>query len=245
MRDVLLNSLFLEYLKHEKPAGVGDLKILLVLYALFAVTVAAVTAVCVGVLIWLNAAFHLRLPEHLPLLAVILGGFGWWRKEQAEQQAKRAASLERVRNGVAAWATVVMANEGIFKLGTDKRKWPALVLVSSDETLANDPPLMMALVKRLFYLKANPHASPDVQAAVEAILKERPIKREGQRYRLPDELTDGIPVFAVDLFIHRRYLKEGRLTASSGRLPCLIELGEQGMIWHLPHELAETSPAFS
>ncbi len=233
MPDTSLQDAFIKYLSHptpRTPAGRIAQSFLLWLKALL--VVGLIGLVILGVI---QSGLQSPEPpvylEASPAAAIVLGVV-------VLLYLKRRTEYKRLRKAVPVWATIVMANKAIFEPGKGDI-WPALVLVTFDESLNEDPPLMAAVVQRLFMIRSSNTAPTELKQNVGAILKERPISQEGHRCRLPEEVIEGVEVYAVDLFIHRKYLKEGYLTPESGRLLCLIEPGDQGAIWHLPHELSE------
>jgi hypothetical protein len=235
---------YIEYLLREKPRTLGDR----LSHALLLGLIGLLVVVLVGVVILANIQYGLNLPDipgylrgaPIAPIALIIALLKYQKRQTKEIEFKG-----QISKAVPVWATLVMANTALFKPGPTREVWPGLVLVTFDPALANDPPLMSALVQRLWHLKTNPSPLPEVQKAVEWIMEERPIKREGHRYRLPNELTDGVAVYAVDIFIRRAYLKDGFLTPETGRFPCLIEPDENGKIWHVPGEVIARPKLYS
>jgi hypothetical protein len=228
--DMSVRDRFIAYLEQEKKNKVGDR----IAHSIFLGYIALATILFVGAI---GLAIYQKNVAYFKGGVVPIGLVLAFTRLKVHNE-RHTELKTRLSRSIPLWATVVMANEAIFSPGKVEEKWASLVLVTFDKELAEDTPLMGALVQRLFYLKQNPCDQPEIQQAVDWLLTDRTIAREGQRYLLPPALLDGSAVYAVDLFIHRKYLKEGMLTPDTQRIPCLIE-PDNGAIWHLPHEIVD------
>lgn len=113
-----------------------------------------------------------------------------------------------------------------------------LVLITFARSAPRD--LLVKLVNLMNDLKGTEPRDPDLRVLADIVTDETYYYHE--RYRLPESVTDGFEVFAAGLWLHRPYLRTGRLPLFAGRgdpkrsLPCLAEPGERGGIELIPYD---------
>jgi hypothetical protein len=66
--------------------------------------------------------------------------------------------------------------------------------------------------------------------------------QQSRRRRLPDSITKGHRVYAVDLAVHPHYLPDRHLSDGVPMVPCLAEPGDQGRVRAIPYWCAFDVP---
>ena len=66
--------------------------------------------------------------------------------------------------------------------------------------------------------------------------------QQARRWRLPESITAGHRVYAVDLAVHPHYLPERHLSDEMPMVPCLAEPGDQGGVRAIPYWCAFDVP---
>lgn len=148
---------------------------------------------------------------------------------------RRAESLDsddpepavRMSGKVRTTAVLVQANGALFEPGQEDAA--ALVVFTLDSEVA--PAFLADVAARMFALKDTRPLHPDFQYVAEVVSDEQYVPH--RRRPLPPAFTDGVPVYAADVYLPRRYLADGFLQGTS--IACLITSGERGTVELLPH----------
>jgi hypothetical protein len=127
---------------------------------------------------------------------------------------KRSGAL--LLKGRVVWATLVQANNSLFKASADDA--PALILTSRDPFFDNQIDILRRAARELYELKGSEPSDPTLRDFTRHITSER-ISPGG--LMLPSSLTRGRPVFMIETMIHRRNLP-GRVL-SSAVFPVLVD----------------------
>ncbi len=146
-------------------------------------------------------------------------------------------------HGIPVKAVLNQANRLMFNKGFGEA--PCLVLFSFDEQLNQDPTYLLNLSEKASSLKGQTPQDADLRAVADIVTKEKAVY--GRRRQLPKSFTGNATVYAADLYIESKYLREGRLTEQDRVLLCLAEPGEQGALelvpwWITQEQFAGTSP---
>lgn len=137
------------------------------------------------------------------------------------------------KTGVRLTAARVQANGALYSAGT--RSLPGLVLITFDANISNRDFLLMDLADRVYELKERRTRNDDEREVREIVTDSERAGVLYRRRRLPAGFTGGPVVFAADLIIRPRYLRNGYLTDADRRLPVVAEPGPQGAIELLPY----------
>ena len=142
------------------------------------------------------------------ILSAIAGRVVWSRR-RALADGKR----------VVGW--IVQANQLLFRAGQESA--PALLLVSFTHP---DGQGLEPLASEMARLKQGHPSTPAERELAKIVRDER--FRPLVRYRLPTSLTPGMEVYAVNVWVERKWLPQGRLTQS--RLLCRAIPGDRGAV---------------
>ena len=145
----------------------------------------------------------------------------WVGKAWIESRRRSRVMAEGVP--VVGW--IVQANSELFRAGAEDA--PAQVLISFE---APDGAGLEELSLRMYQLKHGVPTGPAERAVAAKVRDET--YRPGVRWRLPDEFTGGVEVYAVGVMIERRLLQEGRLT--DRRVVCRAVPGDEGRVYMEP-----------
>ena len=149
----------------------------------------------------------------------------------AVDDSRKRTRILREGEHVHAW--LVQANSKLFeKLFLND---PALVLISPDETTANDRDFMTDLAARVFALKGiDPDDCKDKDDAFVAELVFDEAYSEGKRDRLPKRFAQGREVYLAHIYVYRGDLPGEKI--SRRRLAVAV-------IWDDPKAMICTCPA--
>ena len=137
------------------------------------------------------------------------------------------------QRGVAVMAMRVQGNPGLFQPG--RRSLPGLVLVSFDDPGPDEVKQMHRLARRLFDLKETSPRSAAEREARSIIMANEEAGRLYRRRQLPRGFSGGSIIYAADLIIRPRYLRQAHLTNDDLLLPCVADPGAEGAIEHRPY----------
>jgi hypothetical protein len=151
---------------------------------------------------------------------------------EARHKARVAAIQARGRKVP---AVVVQANAALYEPGD--RDLPALVLFTFEKDLPDRTRRLIQLGGLMGELKERPPSSQAEERAAAMTAANEDGWRYHRRWVLPRELTDGIPFHVADLWIKRSYLKAGYLTEKDLAVPCVAEVGDEGGIEMLHHQV--------
>jgi hypothetical protein len=160
--------------------------------------------------------------------------------DPTRDQEDKVRRVER-RGGVRLPAALVQANPYLYEDEPD-HDLPCLVLISFDDELPGGVGFLRRLADDAFALKgmqAHNRENQEVQDVLRAS-DERAVRN--RRRRLPPEFTGGRVVYAADLWLHRPYLRRGRLCGER-ILNVIAEPGDEGAVEHLPYEARARMPA--
>lgn len=140
------------------------------------------------------------------------------------------ARLRRIEQsgGVDVPGAIVTAHRGLYEPGDEDL--PARVLISFHRDA--DDGYLRKLARYIGTLKGADPQSRMKRDLARLVDDERAVRY--RRKQLPAEATDGVPVYACDLWFHRPFLRK---TCLSNRIvPCLAERGLRGACELLPHD---------
>jgi hypothetical protein len=140
------------------------------------------------------------------------------------------ARLRRVEQagGVDVPGSILIAHRRLYEPGDDDL--PARVLVSFHRDA--DDSYLRDLARYIGTLKGtNPQGRMKKDLA-KLVDDERAVRY--RRKELPPEATDGVPVYACDVWVHRPFLR--KTTLSNRILPCIAVRGMRGACEVLPHD---------
>ncbi len=132
-------------------------------------------------------------------------------------------------------AVLVQANVALYEPGD--RDLPALALFTFSKDLPDRTRSLFRLGALMGELKERMPRTPAEQLLAEMTSANEAGWRYHRRWRLPLELTEGVPFYAADIWIKRNFLKAGHLTRNEVGVPCVAEVGDQGGIELLHHEV--------
>jgi hypothetical protein len=171
----------------------------------------------------------------IPLgLWLIISGL-WARNRNGDALAGELAFIERAEPVM---AFPLMVNRllrqpgdapvpGLFIITFDRGRAETVAFMAEVAVVAADP-----IPRKL------PEA--DEQALIDLMFDEE--YQPSRRRRLPDSVTAGHRVYAVDLAVHPHYLPERHLSDEMPMVPCLAEPGDQGRIRAIPYWCAFDVP---
>jgi hypothetical protein len=144
-----------------------------------------------------------------------------------ERAKARLRSVEQA-GGVDVPGSVVLAHRGLYEPGDDDL--PCRVLLSFHRDA--DDGYLRELARYIGTLKGTEPQSRMKRELAKLVNDERAVRY--RRRELPPEATDGVPVYACDLWVHRPFLRK---TCFSNRIvPCLAVKGLRGACELLPHD---------
>lgn len=141
-----------------------------------------------------------------------------------------------VVSGVPVQAVIVQANKDMFRKGFEEL--PCEVLFSFDKALNENPSTLINLADKVYALKGTKPSKPDEYAVSKLVTNELAVRH--RRRLLPPSFTGDRVVYAADLFIESRFLRDGYLTDRV--LPCFAEEGDTGGIELVPYSLLKRLP---
>ncbi len=154
----------------------------------------------------------------------------------ADKIARRRLRMLEERDAHFVSAKVVQANEILWKAGDESA--PCVVLITFDRGAPRR--LLAELARLMMDLKGTNPPKRDLRFMAELVTDESYYYHE--RNRLPKSVTEGVEVYAAGLWLHRPFLRDGRLRMSYGAedpvrdLPCLATPGDRGGIELIPFD---------
>jgi Fe-S cluster assembly iron-binding protein IscA len=152
----------------------------------------------------------------------------------AEVCAGEEASPDAVRyyqllldGGKVVWGAIVQANRRAYVPGNDDL--PAVVAFSPEPDLDNDPEALQDIAHRVFALKGQASAEPNLARIARLISDET---AEFHHERLPDSLSGRHNITMSTFIVNRRRLPTGRLTLQL--LPLLVDPTRSPVVMILP-----------
>lgn len=146
----------------------------------------------------------------------LIVGFTLWRTVTAAR--RRSQTLA---DGVRVVGWLVQANNLLFQPGNASA--PALLLISFESPDGTGLERLAAEVARL----KSEQPKTGIEKAVATLVRDETYRPE-VRVKLPADFTGGIEVYAVNVWIERGFLPEGRLT--QGRIVCRALPGHTGPV---------------
>jgi hypothetical protein len=137
------------------------------------------------------------------------------------------------RHGQALFAPLVQANRCLFQRGLDDAPAQALICFDSDSPeLRRD---LLEIAGRIGSLKlATSGALSPAEVDVAAIVQNE-TARMGKAAQLPVTFTDGRTVFAVSVWVKRKYLPERVLNRNF--IYCRAQPEDPGFVWMIPDSM--------
>jgi hypothetical protein len=142
-------------------------------------------------------------------------------------------ALKFARGAKGVMAFPLMVNSMLRRPGADKA--PGLFLISFDEQQGNSIKSMGGVAIRVGEASSANMSAADA-AFCEALLADEDF-RPFRRRKLPDAITDGHPVYAVDLAVSQLMLAGRHISDEFPLVPCVAEPGDQGRIVQMPYWL--------
>lgn len=158
--------------------------------------------------VWVLSAYLIGIAAVLSVL-LLIGGRVIWHRRRAFADGKRLVG----------W--IVQANNLLFRSGDESA--PALVLISFTHPNGEG---LESLAREVGRLKQQTPTT-SVEREVAKIVRDETY-RPLVRYRLPSGFTPGMEVYAVNVWVERKWLPEGRLTDM--RLVCRAIPGSSGAV---------------
>lgn len=158
----------------------------------------------------------------------------------ATSLARRRLRALRARGAVPVTAVRVQANYRLYEPGDEDAPGVVLFELSPDADVGR----LTSLANELYEARDGVRAvAPGLADAVELLRANVECWSFHRRRRLPPAWTGGHEAYVADLWLHRPFLRDGRIVRERGRaLPCLAEPGEAGGIELLPWD-AEGGPS--
>lgn len=130
-------------------------------------------------------------------------------------------------------AARVQANSILYE--HDPRDAPAMVVFASDPRFG--PDRLAALANQIFDLKSQSDLPPVLATASAGPRASDESWHYHRRFPIPRELTQGVQVYAADIWVHRPFLLNSRFVSEKSRfVPIIAEPGEQGGIELVPFD---------
>lgn len=107
------------------------------------------------------------------------------------------------KEGEVVWGAYVQANQLVYRRGF--ANCPSTFIYSRHPDIDDDPDRLAAIATRLFGLKAGGSHDPDERRYGRMLANER---ERAMRWRAPETLTDGLPIFSTSVMVCRRHIPE-------------------------------------
>lgn len=152
----------------------------------------------------------------------------WLGANPKDEQWLNIRNQERIRrDGQVVWATVVQANNNLFK--RNSAECGASVIYSPDAWFDRNREVLGQIVDRCFALKGTDPADPESAAFARMLTNEL---TRGMRMRVPSVFTGGRKVYHSSMLMPRKHLPKGIL--SGQYFPVWIDSQNTGAVIMVP-----------